>query len=182
MKRNPVKEEARDCIATALVGLSLKKPLSSITVTELCKSAGVSRMAFYRNFDSKEEVFSWKLESLVDDYEAATSLVRAKGSPWFSLEHLYVCFLFLKENSDFIDGLYRCGYAQLLVDAIAGYTIKIWGNETPEGEYILTAFAGSVCASYSRWREQDFPESPKQMAAILGRFYTALPTPREQGT
>lgn len=180
MNKNSLKEETQNSIADALIGLSLSKPLSSISVTELCEKAGVSRMAFYRNFASKEDVLLWKMNSLVEEYRRATSTARAKGSPWFGIDHLSVCFLFLKQNNNFIDSLYRCGYAQLLVDTIAKYMIDTWGNGTPKGDYVLAAFAGSICSTYAKWKERDYRESPQQLADIISRFYTALPAPKEQ--
>ena len=175
-KGNAVKEDTRECIATALVRLSAKKPLSSISITELCREAGVSRMAFYRNFDSKEGIFAWKIESIVDKYSEVTASARAMGSPWFGIDHLSVCFVFFKNNSDIIASLHRCGCIQLLVDAIRDFVIGTWGNGTPEGDYVLTAFVGSIMACYQRWCERDFLESPQQLAEILSRFYTTMPT------
>ena len=42
----------------ALLQLIVKKDYDSITVTELCRKAGVSRMAFYGNFQSKDDILS----------------------------------------------------------------------------------------------------------------------------
>lgn len=47
---------AKECIVLALLKLIYIKPLSSITVSELCEKGGVSRMTFYRNYDSKEDI------------------------------------------------------------------------------------------------------------------------------
>lgn len=43
---------AKECIVSALIQLIYAKPLSSITISELCQKAGVSRMTFYRNYKS----------------------------------------------------------------------------------------------------------------------------------
>ena len=59
---------ARECIVDALLVLTKEKPLSAITVSELCDRAGVSRMTFYRNYASKEEVFSSRLLELLEEY------------------------------------------------------------------------------------------------------------------
>ena len=45
----------REAIETALATLG-KKDLTKISISELVKRAGVSRAAFYRNYDSKEEI------------------------------------------------------------------------------------------------------------------------------
>ena len=179
MKRNLVKKETRECIATALVKLTAEKPLSSISVTELCDVAGVSRMAFYRNYDSKEDVFSSKLDDLIEDYKEVTSLARAQGSPWYGITHHTTCFSFFKQNSEFVDSLFRCGYTQLLVDSIACYVSDTWGNGSEEGDYVLTAFAGSLCSCYWLWNSKGFKESPMKLAEIVGKFYTSIPVPNK---
>lgn len=46
----------RECIETALLLLLEHKSFESITITELTQKAGVSRPAFYRNYDSKEAI------------------------------------------------------------------------------------------------------------------------------
>ena len=69
---NLARAETRACITKALVKLTQEKALSSISVTELCQAAGVSRMAFYRNYDSKEGVFTARLEEVIADYARVT--------------------------------------------------------------------------------------------------------------
>ena len=46
----------QEYIITALLQLLHKKAFSQISVTELCRKAGVSRMSFYRYFESREDV------------------------------------------------------------------------------------------------------------------------------
>ena len=46
----------KESLTEALFILMRKKPFEEITITEISKLAGVSRISFYRNFDSKEDV------------------------------------------------------------------------------------------------------------------------------
>lgn len=46
----------KECIYTAMLLLMEQKSYDKITVTDITKKAGVSRMSFYRNFDSKDDV------------------------------------------------------------------------------------------------------------------------------
>ena len=48
----------KQCIETAMLKLLKKKSINDITITELVKVAGVSRNAYYRNYDSKDEIVS----------------------------------------------------------------------------------------------------------------------------
>ena len=167
--------ETRACITEALVKLSATKRLSSISITELCQVAGVSRMAFYRNYDSKEEVFAARVEELIADYAQVTEPLLKAGTLWYDRGHLSTCFEFFKNNAALMDCLIRCGFAGFLVDSISAFLIGRYGNGTPEGDYILTAFAGSLCACYPLWTKNGFKESPRMMAELLGRFYTSIP-------
>ena len=55
-------QQTKDSIANAAVDLLLAEPGAELSVTRLCRQAGVSRNAFYRNFDAVEEVvgYEWK--------------------------------------------------------------------------------------------------------------------------
>lgn len=49
-------EIARNYLFAALIKLLNKKPINRISIVELCNQAGVSRSAFYWNFESKEDI------------------------------------------------------------------------------------------------------------------------------
>ncbi|MDI4649703.1 TetR/AcrR family transcriptional regulator [Cohnella hashimotonis] len=51
-----IKKDTREWITSALLELLRNKPLSKLTISEVVKKAGVSRMAFYRNYDTLEQV------------------------------------------------------------------------------------------------------------------------------
>ena len=51
-----IKQDSKDYLTTALLQLLATKDLSAITVTQVVKRAGVSRMAFYRNFETLDDV------------------------------------------------------------------------------------------------------------------------------
>ena len=98
------------------------------------------------------------------------------GTLWYDVGHLSTCFEFFKNNAALMNCLFRCGFTGLLVKSISDFLIGRYGNGTPEGNYSLTAFAGSLCACYPLWAKRGFRESPRQMAELLGRFYTAIPS------
>lgn len=47
-----------ECITSALLEMMKTKPFDSITITGLTKRAGVGRVSFYRNFESKEDILN----------------------------------------------------------------------------------------------------------------------------
>ena len=50
-------------IAEAMMALLREKPFSQVTVSELCKSAGISRQTFYSLFTSRENVMVFTLQA-----------------------------------------------------------------------------------------------------------------------
>ena len=52
----------------ALMQLLQTKSLSNITISELTERAGVSRMTYYRNYNSMDEIFISYLKDLVESY------------------------------------------------------------------------------------------------------------------
>ena len=50
-------------IAGALMALIREKPYAQITISELCKAAGISRQTFYSLFTSRENVVVFSLQA-----------------------------------------------------------------------------------------------------------------------
>lgn len=66
--KNAANQLARECIVTALLQLLKEKPLSALSISEITSRAGVSRMTYYRNYKSKEDIFVQALSDILDEY------------------------------------------------------------------------------------------------------------------
>ena len=58
---NKVALSSQRQIAQALMQLIDEKPYQDITISELCKTAGISRQTFYTLFTSRENVVTFTL-------------------------------------------------------------------------------------------------------------------------
>ena len=56
LSNEEVNRITKDSIQEALVYLLSKKNINDISVTEIVNKAGVSRTAYYRNYQSKEDI------------------------------------------------------------------------------------------------------------------------------
>ena len=62
------KEQSRRMIEEALFLIMEEKPYAQITVSEIAKTADVSRRTFYRMYHEKDEVLHCYFESLCREY------------------------------------------------------------------------------------------------------------------
>ena len=99
-------------IAGAMMALIQQKPYAQISVSELCREAGVSRQTFYSLFSSRENVVTFALEEqygCVPEPEARSD----------SLEALCQgCSEYIRRNSAFIKLLAENNIDHLLYDSI----------------------------------------------------------------
>ncbi|MFA9378290.1 MAG: TetR/AcrR family transcriptional regulator [Lachnotalea sp.] len=58
----------KESIFTSLMILMEQKNFKEITITEMTKKAGVSRMAFYRNYTVMEDIIICYLDELLQEY------------------------------------------------------------------------------------------------------------------
>ncbi|KRK65326.1 transcription regulator [Companilactobacillus tucceti DSM 20183] len=62
-----IKQDSKDYLTTALLQILETKNLNEITISQVVKKAGVSRMAFYRNFETIGDLLTAYFEPLISD-------------------------------------------------------------------------------------------------------------------
>lgn len=67
-KRKEANLHIKNSIVGALIDLMREKNFESITVSEITTRAGVSRVSYYRNFDSKEDILTGSLRDLMNRF------------------------------------------------------------------------------------------------------------------
>ena len=104
---------SRDCMVQALIQLLKTKSLSNITITELTERAGVSRMTYYRNYHSLDDIFSSYLKDLVESYRQDVATWPDKGNYNDSRNMLH-CYEYFNHYKEFITCLVQTGLGHLL--------------------------------------------------------------------
>ena len=67
-KRKEANLHVKNSIVNALIDLMREKNFEAISVSEITARAGVSRVSYYRNFDSKEDILTGSLKDLMDRF------------------------------------------------------------------------------------------------------------------
>lgn len=138
-----IKADTKECITTAIFQLLEKENLSMITISKVCRRAGVSRAAFYRNFNGLEQVlyeyFQPKFSSIFEiiSKEANESIKFQKQANFF--EDLAKEFLLSAEGGfEFI-------IQKIFIDEMEKYYSNI------SDKYILTFMSSGVYALWRKW-------------------------------
>lgn len=143
-----IQQDSQTYLTEALFQLLQKKPLSEIKITELVARAGVSRMAFYRNFESVEDIlrqhFAPRIQRLFDNviFEQ-TATVKLEDMQAFFDYFADELRLALKAHFEYI-------IRDLFTENMARYYAN-WPGMTPEHlKYWAVFMTNGV---YGIWRE-----------------------------
>ena len=178
-KRNASQRQARKCMVSALMKLLETRPLSDISVSEIASWAGVSRMTYYRNFHSKEEIFSSYLQDILELYEdegREMNLHAGSELSFHDYRNLLHCFSFFEQYKDFIQVLFKSSMGDMLLRGITDYLLRTYytADKSVEFYYQLQAFAGSLFNTFIAWVQRDTKES----AADISRYVCDIYNPR----
>ena len=94
--------QTKQALEASLKHLLLQKPLDKITISDLTKDCGISRMAFYYHFKDIYDLVEW---SCLED---ATRALAGKKTYSTWTEGLLQIFEVVYENKPFIMNVYRC--------------------------------------------------------------------------
>ena len=137
----------KESLTEALFILMRKKPFEEITITEISKLAGVSRISFYRNFDSKEDLLvKYLFEKSMDEFSKyqAQSTQEKLIAMFKSIDHLHHLFLY---------------YLRTVTGA---------QPEQPNTQAYAKSMTMGICfGALDEWIRRGRQESAEEMVAIL---------------
>lgn len=157
-------------IAEALLSLMQSKSLQDISVKELVKKAGVSRMTYYRYFSSKEEIISNYLDYVLSEYEILVE--HSKSASFHSYEHILSSLLFFQKYKTFAISLRTAGMEGMLLDAINNYVRQqsSFSADKPVRSYSYYFYAGAFFNIYMQWILEDTITPATEIASIISKI------------
>lgn len=158
---------AKICMAQGLVLLMQDRELDKISISDIVKKAGVSRMSYYRYFTSKVEILESYMAYILNEYRHTIDEVYS--FPFRSYEHILYSFHFLKNYKDFILCLDRANLTDILLYELNKYIEEQIGSvsATPSEYYSSYYYAGALCNIYVQWMKRDMKETPEKMADVV---------------
>ncbi len=160
-------------IAHAMMLLIRQKPYAQITVSELCKTAGISRQTFYSLFTSRENVIVFTLQaSDGDDLELAPppsgrqeNLLRLLCREYseYMLRNRQLIKLLVDNRIDYL--LYDSFF-----DAMNGCDCFLPERSPCERSYAASFYAGGIACVARRYAEEGCTSAASDLEALLMRL------------
>ncbi|MGN1389958.1 MAG: TetR/AcrR family transcriptional regulator [Bulleidia sp.] len=149
----------------ALLALLQIRNLKQITVSELCRQAGVSRLSFYRNYTSMEEILREHLQKITDEFLKNHS-VNFRTTP--REEFISLLFAHLSVHKELIALLAANNLTFLLKDEFDSAFMRSAGaNADP---YKCCVASGAYFNLFSYWFQHGCKESPAEVSKMLDGF------------
>lgn len=169
-KRDSLPDTSAVYLAHALIDLMEKKPLEEISITELTKKAGVSRMSYYRSFTSKRHILEEYLQGIVHRFRMEGEKNGYLGKD-HGYEQLLYAFRFFRHHSRYALCLHNANLSSILLDGLNKYMEQyILPPKADFAQRCKTyAYAGALYNLYIQWLMDGMQESEEKMAEITFR-------------
>ena len=160
-------------IESAFLDLIHSKPYHSVTVSDVCEKAGISRFTFYRIFDCKDDV----LDAIVD--KVLLQWMQVQPSRIVTEENMYdqncAFFAFWAQQKSLLQALCDSGKTSLIVERSIQFLTKedhtvvqyFGAHKSEHGEEIFRFCASGVFSLVIDWHQSGYQKSIEQMAQIL---------------
>ncbi len=162
-----IKREAlvSDYITEALLLLMKKQDYKSISITQICEKAGVTRMSFYRNFESKEDVLEKWSTGVTDRFLEDSSISYKEDS---TREYFIKLFTHMGKHKEISRALYNAGLMHIIKDQFDRVFLQIHKEEYDD--YKSYFLSGGVYNVFLLWLINDCQETPEDLADRLSHI------------
>ncbi|HAX72260.1 MAG TPA: TetR/AcrR family transcriptional regulator [Firmicutes bacterium] len=163
----------KESMFTALMRLMQEKSFSQISITEISQKAGVSRMSYYRNYQSKEDIITTYLDELFDQF-----ISEVERNPHFNQHFgLTLFFLSCKQNELLIKNIIAHDLTALISERLNLYLTFLLkhlyendGDHAIINPYLTEYLCGGLCKVAMVWVKNGMQESADEMVAIIEKL------------
>ncbi len=176
----------RMVLQDSLIELMNEKPISKITIKELCEKADINRTTFYTHYTDQydllrkieDETLSWAKEAFntlivktADERETINALEEICQYFVKNSKHLQV-LMSEQGDIDFQKQLFTLIYQLCGINPSVGHN----GDTTTKESYFIFVVNGSV-GLIQHWLKNELSQSAREIAEIIYNMGVVIPTP-----
>ena len=171
------KHNTKDYINIALYYLMSKNDYESITVTDICAKARVSRMSFYRYYNNKEDIFINYCDERFEDFFKKIHELNITDLYQF----IYEVFSYIQKYARQVTILKKAKRENILLEKFTDYGsyltkhINLSYDKSPVNNRIIAAFlAGGIANLLLVWFDLNLDIPAEEMAERVYKFFISL--------
>ncbi|MBA9087922.1 AcrR family transcriptional regulator [Fontibacillus solani] len=161
----------RSSIQASLVMLMNDQAFEDITITAIVKRAGVSRTAYYRNYNSKEDILQSTVKEIVDKIFAAMNLhhpIRNSYEYWLAL------FQILEQHMDCLQIILKVNMADTIHNELQATQLNRSKEVTLLTNYAAYFWSGAIYSVAANWIRSGAQQSAAEMATLCYKIIEAV--------
>ena len=165
---NKRKKESQNKIEKVFIQLIQRKNISEISVSTICKKAGLNRSTFYANYIDVYDLVEKVKNKMADEFAEFHISNKSQQNPSGYLN----MFKYIKENQIFFKTYFKL--ENISLTPITTYHIelaeKYYNNK--HIDYHIEFFKAGLNAIIKKWLNNDCKESPEEMVEIITSEYS----------
>ena len=163
--KNESNRLAKECIVTALIELMKVRDYDAISITDITKKAGVSRMAYYRNYTSKEDILNKYMDEVGFSIHEKIAKMNTREEIFDYYREL---FGQLGAYRDLGITVYRAHLGELILENITKNMAMTFPpeNESAAARYRHVYLAGAFYNVFIEWLKNGRQEECEEMARL----------------
>lgn len=166
----------RMCMGDALVNIMQQKAYDKISVSDIVKKAGVSRMTYYNYYETKEELVKDYIEEITSLYlDEEKNNLKEKNN---IMDYAHILFLikFFDRYGKFFVTLADAGMYSFIIDAANIIMEKEYKDNysTSDDAYFLKKktyelyfYSGAMVNVFLQWQKNGKNITPEELAGII---------------
>ena len=147
----------RMCIGEAVIRLLKDTDFDKIRITSVAKCAGVSRITFYKYYQSIHDALCDYLNIIIIEYLEECAKNPENGS---FLDYSHILFAL------------ECGLHSILINSINNFMSEHFTNPKNYSEYRLYCYSGGLLNTFLKWEENGCDCDAGEIARTLEELYS----------
>lgn len=167
-KSRPANQFTKQCIMEALLQLMRTQEYNDISITDITRRAGVSRMSYYRNYSSKDEILRDYMYQIIEEYvrELDTADIR---SGFQTYDHILHSLKYLRKYKDYVLCLQKANRAEIVLHGLDMYMLTV--TETTDKSFLekseLYYYSGALYNIFMHWIRDGMAEETEAVAQVI---------------
>ena len=172
-KRKEANLRVKNQIVHALLDLMKEKDYEDISISEITEKAGVSRVSYYRNDKSREDILTESLTSMEKLFQKEFEEI----PPHTPIRRVMTIFFrTVRENSDLFHLLYQAGMDRQIQECLNNLFLSSPLFPTLDKRRIYPAhlFTGALFNLLVQWYKNDMAENNSELSNLFCQYMDSL--------